>query len=92
MEKLREGKGWKGKGGEDPPAFRLPIVDGGSSVIVSIVLETTLSPEPVVERPEKGECRSLPFHRPPPARSRPGPTTPGFDPLLSSRWTKNKNS
>lgn len=82
----REGRK-RGRDSDPPAGFRLPIVvDGGSSVIVSIVLETTLSPNPLSNVPKKvNAARS-------PAPSRPGPTTPGFDPLLSSRWTKNKNS
>lgn len=87
--KVERREGRKRGRDSDPPAagFRLPIVvDGGSSVIVSIVLETTLSPNPLSNVPKKvNAARS-------PAPSRPGPTTPGFDPLLSSRWTKNKNS
>lgn len=87
--KVERREGRKRGRDSDPPAagFRLPIVvDGGSSVIVSIVLETTLSPNPLSNVPKKvNAARS-------PASSRPGPTTPGFDPLLSSRWTKNKNS
>lgn len=91
-EKERGGGKGRGRDSDPPAAFHrlLPIVDGGSSVIVSIVLETTLSPNPtLLNVPKKVNAARFPSPFAP--SFRPGPK-PGFDPLLSSRWTKNKNS